>query len=111
MPIVRALTKPSPPPSLIVNVTQSSPPDEGVALKIPAHAPAALLNAETEIGVDGGGGSDVTGAHPISPPIPPTSIHKQVVRSHSFIITSPLRRQRSVNTIFTLNEPLIYITR
>jgi hypothetical protein len=57
IPIIRTLTKSYDPSSRIVNVTQSFPCTRGVAFNIPAHFPAALLNAETETEVDGGGGS------------------------------------------------------
>ena len=88
IPLVRTHTKSYDPSSQIVNVTQSSPCTLWVAFNIPAHFPAALLNAETETGVDGGGGSGSTGAHPINPMTPHTSIPKQRARSHSFIIVS-----------------------
>src|SRR6267378_1828065 len=82
IPLVRTLTKSYDKSSQIVNVTQSSPCTLWVAFNIPAHFPAALLTAETETGVDGGGGNGSTGAHPINPMTPHTSIPTQRARSH-----------------------------
>jgi hypothetical protein len=73
MPIVRTLTKSYDPSSRTVNVTQSSTFNRGVAFNIPAHFPAALLKVDMETGVDGGGGGDSIGAHPINPVTPPTN--------------------------------------
>jgi hypothetical protein len=110
MPIVRTLTKSYAPSSRIVNVTQSSSLNRGVAFNIPAHFPAALLNVETETWVDGGGGSGSIGAHPINPATPPPPAPHSTEHDATSSSSSPLRRQRSVNTICVLNKPLIYIT-